>query len=89
MTTLFSLRTAVVAASTTLLFGGGIAAAGSALASSPSSSGTTGGAATLVSERGIVCPRGQHAFHAPGGAVTCIPNGQLKPTPAPAPTPAQ
>jgi hypothetical protein len=32
-----------------------------------------------------VCPRGQHAFHAPGGAVTCIPNGQLKPTPTPAP----
>jgi hypothetical protein len=32
-----------------------------------------------------VCPRGQHAFHAPGGTVTCIPNGQLKPTPAPAP----
>jgi len=32
-------------------------------------------------ERGIVCPRGQHAYHAPGGAVTCIPNGQLAPAP--------
>ncbi|HZZ48732.1 MAG TPA: hypothetical protein VFE65_17760 [Pseudonocardia sp.] len=85
MTTLFSLRTAVVVASTTLLFGGGLTAAGSALASSPSPPGATTGAATIVSERGIVCPRGQHAFHAPGGTVTCIPNGQLKPTPAPAP----
>lgn len=85
MTTLLSLRAAAVLASITLAVTGGVVGAGTALASSPSSPGSATTAARSVPDRGIVCPRGQHAFHAPGGAVTCIPNGQLKPTPTPAP----
>lgn len=75
------LRTATVAASALLTVGGWSLLAGTASAS-PSAQLTVTGVAP---DRGIVCPRGQHAYHAPGGAVSCIPNGVLIPTPAPHP----
>jgi hypothetical protein len=68
MTRTFTPHVVSVAAALALLVGGLVAPAPT-LAGRP--------------DRGIVCPRGQHAYHAPGGAVTCIPNGQSTPTPSP------
>jgi hypothetical protein len=64
-----------VALSAALVLGGGLAVQGVASAS-------------VLPDRGIVCPRGQHGYHAPGGAVSCIPNGQSTATPKPTPAPA-
>ncbi|HEY1970422.1 MAG TPA: hypothetical protein VGH89_20885 [Pseudonocardia sp.] len=66
---------ALTVASAATLFLGGTAFASSAQASPVGTAFHT--------EHGIVCPRGQHAYHAPGGAVSCIPNGVTVPTHAP------
>jgi hypothetical protein len=80
MATILIRRAASVATSAVLLLGGGaFAFTGEAVAN------TSTAAPTSAFNRGIVCPRGQHAYHAPGGAVSCLPNGEVTPTPVPPP----
>jgi hypothetical protein len=74
MTRFVTLGALTVASAASLFFGGTAFAASSQV----SLVGTA-----LHAERGIVCPRGQHAYHAPGGAVSCIPNGVTIPKQAP------